>query len=161
MNVKNVRLFFLKQKRRKQRIFPFSSLGSWCVIVSRTKWWRGGGSMGSWAVKVRYREMALAQGHNWLGREPACTHTNGNVHVQRETAMWESWAVKRELSASKTIHTVIKEKWSFFWCTAGLLRSCFCLSLDTFPSFSSALRHKWSNYFPTKSKWHVIYVGQR
>lgn len=33
----------------------------------QTKWWSGGRSVGSWAVKVRDREMALAQGHNWLG----------------------------------------------------------------------------------------------
>lgn len=51
--------------------------------------------MGSWAVKVRHREMALAQGHNWLGREPACTQTRMGMCMCRGTEMWESWAVKR------------------------------------------------------------------
>lgn len=107
------RLFFLKQKRTKQRIFPFSSLGSWCVIVSRTKWWRGGRSMGSWAVKVRHREMALAQGHNWLGREPACTDTQIGMCMCRERQKCGSrWLLKENCRLVRQF-IVIKEKWSF------------------------------------------------
>lgn len=41
----------------------------------QTKWWSGGRSVGSLAVKVRDGEMAPAQGHNWLGREPV-QHTH-------------------------------------------------------------------------------------
>lgn len=118
------RLSFLKLKRRKQRIFPFSSLGSWCVIVSWTKWWRAGRSMGSWAVKVRHREMALAQGHNWLGREPAFAHTRMGMCMCGETQKCGSRGLLKENCRLVRQFIVIKEKWSF----SDALRACCTLA---------------------------------
>lgn len=69
--------------------------------------------MGSWAVKVRHREMALAQGHNWLGREPACTDTQMGMCMCRERQKCGSrWLLKENCQLVRQF-IVIKEKWSF------------------------------------------------
>lgn len=52
--------------------------------------------------------------------------------------MWESWAVKRKLPASKTIHIVINEKWSF----SKALRACCTLAfVSLLTLFHQFLQH--------------------
>lgn len=63
------------------------------------KWWSGGRSVGSWAVKVRDGEMALAQGHNWLGREPVQNSHLAHTHSHKKVGESGLWWLKGGIRA--------------------------------------------------------------
>lgn len=65
----------------------------------QTKWWSGGRSVGSWAVKVRDGEMALAQGHNWLGREPVQNSHLAHTHSHKKVGDSGLWRLKGGIRA--------------------------------------------------------------